>query len=48
MPCQHINPDDASSQRTIEVPEMLLVAVVEPIQELMTYSPGAKISTTEP
>ena len=32
----------------IEVPEMLFVAVVEPIQVEVTPVPGAKISTTEP
>jgi len=35
-------------ERTIDVPEMLLVAVVLPIHELMIFCPGAKMSTTEP
>lgn len=32
----------------MEVPEMLLVSVLLPIQELMTLWPGAKMSTTLP
>ena len=32
----------------MDVPEILLVAVVLPIQALMTFCPGAKISTTDP
>jgi len=35
-------------ERTIDVPETLLVAVVLPIHELMIFCPGAKMSTTEP
>jgi len=35
-------------QRTIEVPEMLLVAVLLVIHALMMFCPGAKMSTTEP
>jgi hypothetical protein len=37
-----------SMKRTMEVPEMLLVDVVLVIHELMTFCPGAKMSTTEP
>jgi hypothetical protein len=33
---------------TIDVPEILLVAVVLPIQALMTFDPGAKMSTEDP
>jgi hypothetical protein len=32
----------------MEVPEMVLVALVEPIQAERISSPGAKMSTTEP
>jgi len=35
-------------ERTIDVPEMLLVALVLPIHALITFCPGAKMSTTEP
>lgn len=34
--------------RTIEVPEMSLVATVLPIHELIISEPGAKMSTQEP
>lgn len=33
---------------TIEVPEMLLVAVVLPIHALIIFEPGAKRSTADP
>lgn len=33
---------------TIDVPDILLVAVVLPIQALMTFDPGAKMSTQDP
>jgi hypothetical protein len=32
----------------IDVPEMVLVAVEEPIQAERMFSPGAKMSTTSP
>ena len=34
--------------RTIEVPEIVFVAVLLPFQALVTFTPGAKISTMEP
>lgn len=33
---------------TIDVPDILLVAVVLPIQALMIFDPGAKMSTQDP
>jgi len=35
-------------ERTIDVPEMLLVAVLLSIHALMIFCPGAKTSTTAP
>ena len=39
---------DMITIHTMEVPEMVLVAVVLPIQVLVIDVPGAKMSTTEP